>query len=346
MSRHGHSRFETRFGAEDGMTSIFPALNAETYVPHPLHSLERMWPETNCYVDLWIELLASSSLPPEAMLGFTLAQDFEGDQFTFFKVPLEDLEALYGIRVTELAIFDRLESHIETQLQRGRICLIEMDSFYMPDTHGTAYRKEHGKTTVAVNRMDMAGRQLEYFHNGGYFALEGDDFSGIFQHHLADEDLPFLPYTEFAKFPEKPVSDVERRAIALRLLASHFSRRPTQNPIKAFAEVFPAQVENVADRPFGFFHKYAFNTLRQFGANFELAASHLEWLGGERRFGEASAHALRISEVAKTVQFQLARAIARRKFDPLATALDPAVAAWEALMADLETSLAQTSEAA
>lgn len=343
---HGRSRFGMCFGAEDEMASIFPALSAETYVPHQLHASERMWPETNCYVDLWIELLASSGLPPEAMLGFTLTQDFEGDQFTFFKVPLEDLEALYGIRVTELAIFDRLESHIATQLQRGRICLIEMDSFYMPDTQGVGYRKEHGKTTVAINRMDLANRKLEYFHNGGYYALEGDDFSGIFQHHLTQDDLPFLPYTEFAKFPEKPVSDKERRAIALRLLALHFAKRPEQNPIKAFAEVFPGQVEKVADRPFGFFHKYAFNTLRQFGANFELTATHLEWLGGDKQFGEAASHALRISEVAKSVQFQLARAIARRKFEPLATVLDPAITAWDELMGALETSLSKTSEAA
>lgn len=328
------------------MTSIFPDLDATRYVPHPLHSLERMWPETNCYVDLWIELLSSRGLAPEAMLGFTLTQDFEGDQFTFFKVPLEDLEALYGIRVTELAIFDRLENHIQTQLDRGRICLIEMDSFYMPDTKGVGYRQDHGKTTVAINRMDVQNRKLEYFHNGGYFALQDDDFSGIFQHHLTDADLPFLPYTEFAKFPEFDVSEGETRQTAERLLAHHFARRPKDNPIKAFSAVFPAQVEEVAERPFGFFHKYAFNTLRQFGANFELTASHLEWLGGEARFGKAGAHALRVSEVAKSVQFQLARAIARRKFDILATALDPAIAAWDELMGELETCLAKTSEAA
>ncbi len=328
------------------MTSIFPALSAEAYLAHPLHSSERMWPETNCYVDLWIELLAASALPPEAMLGFTLAQDFEGDQFTFFKVPLEDLETLYGIRVTELAIFDRLESHVEMQLQRGRICLIEMDSFYMPDTQGVGYRKEHGKTTVAINRMDLQNRRLEYFHNAGYFALEGEDFSGIFQHHLGDDDLPFLPYTEFAKFPEHPVDDRHRREAAQRLLTQHFARRPKKNPVRAFAEVFPSQVEKVADRPFGFFHKYAFNTLRQLGANFELAASHLEWLGGDISRSGATVQALRISEVAKSVQFQLARAIARRRFDPLAAALDPAIDAWDEMMAELEGALGKASEAA
>ncbi len=328
------------------MTAIFPSLSAENYAPHPLHASDRMWPETNCYVDLWIELLASSGLPPEAMLGFTLTQDFEGDQFTFFKVPLEDLEALYGIRVTELAIFDSIENHVETQLERGRICLIEMDSFYMPDTQGVGYRKEHGKTTVAINRMDRENRRLEYFHNAGYFALEGDDYAGIFQHHLSEADAPFLPYTEFAKFSDEHMSKKHRQAVAERLLAQHFAKRPRENPIRAFAKVFPAQVEKVADRPFGYFHKYAFNTLRQFGANFELLASHLEWLGGEQRFGNAQAQALRISEVAKSVQFQLARAVTRRKFDALATVLAPAADAWDELMATLATSLDKSSEAA
>lgn len=328
------------------MTAIFPALNPDAYVPHPLHSSERMWPETNCYIDLWIEVLKSMHYPPEAMLGFTLAQDFEGDQFTFFKVPLEDLEALYGIRVTELAIFDKVEDHVLAQLGRGRICLLEMDSFYMPDTQGVGYGKEHGKTTVAINRLDVENRKLDYFHNAGLFQLEGDDFDGLFQHHLTDDQPQFLPYTEFAKLPEKRLSEKHIRTTAERLLAMHFSRRPDDNPIRAFAKVFPGQVEKIADRPFGFFHKYAFNTLRQFGANFELAASHLEWLGGERRFGNAGQQALRISEVAKSVQFQLARAVTRRKFDALVTVLDPAADAWDVMMETLGSRIDASSEAA
>ncbi|NSY49323.1 DUF1839 family protein [Agrobacterium tumefaciens] len=327
------------------MRQIFPGLDPKNYVQHPLHSSERMWPETNCYIDLLIEVLASKGLPPEAMFGFTLTQDFEGDQFTFFKVPLEDLEALYGVRATELAIFDRVENHIEAQLERGRICLIEMDSFYMPDTHGVGYRKEHGKTTIAINRLDLANRELDYFHNTGFFHLSGEDFDGLFQHHLSESEPPFLPYTEFAKFADSNPSPAHIRKTAERLLKFHFSRRPSDNPVRAFAAVFPAQVEKVADRPFGFFHKYAFNTLRQLGANFELAASHLEWLD-KSEFAEARDHALRISEVAKTVQFQLARAVTRRKFDALASVLDPAAEAWDGVMEALAAKLSNTSEAA
>lgn len=317
------------------MVAVFAGANPETYRPHALHDAERMWPETNCYVDLWIEVLNAFGTPPEAMLGFSLTQDFEGDQFTFFKVPLEDLETLYGIRCTELAIFDTVESHVATQIARGRLCLVEMDSFYMPDTRGVAYALEHGKTTVAINRLDLGNKRLDYFHNAGFFTLEGADFDGLFHLNDGPDDLPFLPYTEFAKFPENRPDEVYLRREAKRLLAAHFARRPADNPVAAFAKVFPKQVEAVADRPFGFFHKYAFNTLRQLGANFELAGTHLDWLAPDGSLADAADAARKISETAKSVQFQIARAVTRRKFDPLATALDPAVEAWDRLMASL-----------
>lgn len=321
------------------MQAVFAGLDPATHVAHALHHQERMWPETNCYVDLWIEVLSARGLPPEAMLGFTLTQDFEGDQMTFFKVPLEDLESLYGIRCTELAIFDRVESHVQQQIGRGRLCLVEMDSFYMPDTHATGYRKEHGKTTVGINRLDVENRVMDYFHNSGFYRLDGADFEGLFQLHLGQDDPPFLPYTEFAKFPAVNPSEATMRQEALRLLAWHFNRRPSANPIRAFSDAFPGQVEQLADRPFAFFHKYAFNTLRQLGANFELAASHLAWIEPEGRFGEAASAAARISEVAKSAQFQLARAVTRKKFDALAGVLMPAIDAWDQMMGSLEQKL-------
>ena len=50
------------------------------------------WPITNCYVDAWMLVLRAWGLDPLAGLGVTVAQDYEGDQFTFFKYLHEDLE--------------------------------------------------------------------------------------------------------------------------------------------------------------------------------------------------------------------------------------------------------------
>lgn len=315
------------------MTAMFPTRSATTFQPHPLHGADRAWPETNCYVDLWIEVLAAYGVAPEAMLGFTLTQDFEGDQFTFFKVPLEDLESLYGITTTELSLYDTVENHVRTQLERGRLCLVEMDSFHLPDTAGITYLIEHGKTTIGINRLDPAAKTMEYFHNAGYFALAGADYEGVFQHAI-EPGLRWIPYTEFAKFPATAPDAEAQRTEARRLLAHHLRRRPSVNPLATFAAQFGTQVEQVAERGMDFFHLYAFNTVRQFGANFELLATHLNWLDAEEYAAEAAA-AKQICDNAKTTQFMLARAVARRRFDALATALDPSVAAWEAIITGL-----------
>lgn len=317
------------------MASVIQGLNPLDYQSHALHDMERMWPETNCYSDLWIEVIAARGLMPEALFGSFVTQDFEGDQFTFFKTPLEDITDLYGIRVTELAVYNRIEDHIVAQIGRGRLCLVELDGYYLPDTAGVGYHVDHGKTTVAVNRLDLSARTMDYFHNRGFHHLSGDDFDGVFQRHLVESGGLFLPYTEFVKFPESNPEPKQVRAEALRLLNRHFRMRPAHNPVASFAAVFRTQAESMADQPFSQFHHYAFNTLRQLGANFELFASHLDWLGQGGDFQTASQHAKRLSEVSKSAQFQLARAVSRRKFDALDHVMQPAVDAWDACMTAL-----------
>ncbi|ERM02938.1 hypothetical protein Q644_14080 [Brucella intermedia 229E] len=41
------------------MQAVFPNIAPDRYTPHALHAQTRIWPETNCYVDLWIEVLAT-----------------------------------------------------------------------------------------------------------------------------------------------------------------------------------------------------------------------------------------------------------------------------------------------
>ena len=84
--------------ATTGMVSLF-GLDPATYVPHALHTPgERTYTETNCYSDILIELVHARGDEPLAVMGFTVRMDFEGDQWTFFKPPPEDLEELFGDR--------------------------------------------------------------------------------------------------------------------------------------------------------------------------------------------------------------------------------------------------------
>lgn len=302
-------------------------------VSHALHSPTRDWPQTNCYVDLWIEVVAARGFAPEAMLGFTLAQAFEGDQFTFFKPPSADLEYLYGLRVDELAIYDRLESHIEAQLARGAIVVLEVDGFYLPDTRGVSYRLRHGKTTIGVTRCDEDAARMDYFHNDGFFSLAGEDFDGVLgrlQSQRRDDAL--FPYAEFARFDESYAGAGRLHVKAQELLQRHFARRPRGNPLSAFARAFPQMWRVLEQRPPGFFNDFAFNTLRQLGANFELLGAHLDWLREDGRYGAESAECRALSAAAKALQFNIARAATRgRALEPGAT-LAQMASAYDRLM--------------
>ena len=307
--------------------------SAPAYVPHALHAADRHWPETNCYVDLWIELLHGRGLVPEALLGFTLRQDFEGDQFTFFKPPAADIDRLYGLEIHELAVYDGLERHAVLQSARGCPVLVEVDAIHLPDTAGTTYGRAHAKTTIGILALDPAARTLDYLHNAGRFALSGADYDGIF----GPATLP--PYAEFVKAGAPPLPETALRATALDLLRRHRARATRLNPILAFQEALSASADALVQRSLAVFHAYAFNTTRQLGANFELLGSHLRWLDGAADLKEAAEAAEALAQEAKTFQFQLARAFHRRAAQGLSARLDKAAGQYEAVFAALDRAL-------
>lgn len=303
-------------------------LTPETFQPHPLHTPDRCWAETNCAIDLWVEILHALGLAPEAALGFTATQDFEGDQFTFGKFSPAELQLLFGLRVRELSVYEPIERHIVHQMQRGRMCLVEVDPYFLPDTGQAAYRRQHGKTTIAPNLIDVETRRLEYFHNAGYCRLEGDDFDGALRPPMPEGEL-FRPYMEFTSLDPHPLGPELLKARAAGLYARHWASRPDNNPIRAFQEVAPEQAQGLVEAGEAAFHEFAFHNLRMLGSNFELLGAGLAWLHGpaDPRIGLCQT----IAETAKAAQFQLARAVARKRFDGFARSLDPAAQAWDRL---------------
>jgi len=308
------------------------ALEPRGYANHGLHADERTWKETNCYVDLWIELLHALGLDPRAALAFTVASDFEGDQWTFFKYPLEDLRTLWGLEVYELNIWRSLIHHIDEQVQQGRPVIVEVDSYFLPDTAGVSYQREHTKTSVAVQEIDVAGRKLGYFHGPSYFALEGRDFEGAFRLDRAGDTSVLAPYVEVVKLHamERPeAAELRKRAVAL--LAFHLKRRPATNPVARYRQRFEADVQWLKGEQLEMFHQYAFATLRQLGANFELTATFLRWLDerGEAGLAEVAPHFDAISSTAKTLMLKTARAVTSKKPVDLAPMMQAMEDAWQ-----------------
>jgi hypothetical protein len=316
------------------------ALDPANYRCHRIHGADRTWTETNCYTDLIIELLHGLGHEPIAMLPFTLAIDFEGDQWTFFKPPDTDILELYGLDIQELAIWHPAIDHVVEQVGYGRPVLIELDAFHLPDTAGTAYQRSHEKTTIGVNEIDRDAGFMGYFHNQGYFAVDGADFRQLFLLDGAPHDRILPPFTEFVK----PVSGFvipRREALVEASLAAmrrQLSRVPAENPFTRFRSRFEADLPGLLASDIEHFHKYSFATLRQFGACYELAETYLRWLGEQGVPGlEAPCAAFqRISQGAKAFQFQLARSMSRGK--PIDGApLDEMGAQWDLAIALLKS---------
>lgn len=293
-------------------------IDPASYCKHLIHGEGRDWAETNCYVDVWIELLHAMGHEPIAALPYTFGIDFEGDQWTFFKYPLADLDKLYGLDVQELNIWRNLLECIEEQIGKGRHVLVELDSYFLPDTQGTAYKLEHVKSTVAINEIDRDKKYMEYFHNQGYHKLQGEDFEQLFlnSENLDDRILP--PYVEFVKTRNRPLLNQHELAEAsLSCFKYQLENLPKDNPFLSFKERFAEDFRDLSTIDIEFFHKYSFATLRQYGVCFELCKTYLIWLE-QQNIGDINLESpikayADISESTKIFQFQLARSIARKK---------------------------------
>ena len=86
-----------------GLPEPAPQISASPrgYQSHFSHAGERIWPETNCYLDLWIETLHALGLDPVPAFACALSADHDGLHWTFLKQLPEDLRRLYGLEVTE-----------------------------------------------------------------------------------------------------------------------------------------------------------------------------------------------------------------------------------------------------
>ncbi len=322
--------------------AAIPGLDPQSYARSPLHADDRIWPEKNCYVDIWIEVLNALQLEARAVLPFVVALDFEGDQWTFFKPPHGELYELYGLDVQELTVWKPLLEHAVEHLPAGRLVSTEADAWWLPDTAGTDYRRNHVKTTIVLNAIDVEAGTLDYFHNAAYHRLAGEDFRALFRTDVP-HDPAFLPlYAEFIRTAR--CTRLAPGVLAARsrdLLERHLARRPADNPVARFTGRFAVDLPLLQARGLDYYHQWAFASLRQLGAATELAAINLRWLEEQQVLAAAPAVAdfELISTTCKALVLKGARAVnARRPLDVQA----PGVAmadAWDRAMTTLDSIL-------
>ncbi|MGH2875996.1 MAG: DUF1839 family protein [Solirubrobacteraceae bacterium] len=295
-----------------------------SYRPHPLHSTDRSYTETNCYSDIIIELLHACGCEPLAAFGHLVRMDFEGDQWTFFKPQPDDLETLFGIDIHEMQPYRPLTQQIAEQLEAGRAIIVELDSWWLPDTASTSYRTEHVKTSVVPDAIDPEGEAMNYFHSAGLFSLSGDDYRGIFRVGESD-DAVLPPYTEIVRFDAgERLHGEQLKQAALQALRRHLLRSPRSNPFERFGAQLARELPALLEGELNEFHAYAFATVRMAGSAFEVLADHVRWLFGDRT-AVAGAAMGEIVDGCKALSFRLAR---RRAFEP-EPAIEALAGAWE-----------------
>jgi len=326
---------------------VIPGLEADGYVRHMVHAEDRLWVEKNCYVDVVIEMLHALGLEPLAAMGFCAAVDFEGDNFTFFKPSHDELRTLYGVDFQELNVWRPLIEHAKHHLAEGKFISTEANSFYLPDTSGTDYRRNHVKSTIILADIDVDRRTLGYFHNAGYFKLEGEDFEKLFRIGVP-ADPTFLPlFAELIRIDrqiKRPRAELAR--MAKNILATHLSRRPTANPVEKFGQRFAKDLPWIQEQGLPFYHIWAFATIRQLGAAFELLALHLRWLAGidSPELAPAAEQFQQLSATAKTFILKAARAVNSKKpFDASAT-FEEMSRCWSQGMAILDREVGTVAE--
>ncbi|MDQ1181928.1 MULTISPECIES: DUF1839 family protein [unclassified Rhodococcus (in: high G+C Gram-positive bacteria)] len=289
--------------------------DAAQHVPHPVHRGDRIWSQTNCYVDLWIELVHALKADPIPAMAVVLSTDFDGRQWDFVKFQPEDMRALLGIRIDEMNVWKPFWQHIVENLEDGVLCTVEVDSYFLPDTDGINYHIESSKTTIVPVVVDTDVERMEYFHNSGYHVVQGEDFRRVLS---LDAPVPLPPYIERIGIDRDRLAlGATHDDIDLAVARSHVARRPRRNPVAALGDRVQADIPWIQQAGPEQFHLWSFGTLRQCGFTAELGADLARYLESRGVAGSDAAVApfLDVATGAKSVQFKMARAARGRAVD-------------------------------
>ncbi len=319
-------------------------VDVSSYIRHELHRGERDWSETNCYADVLIELLHAMDREPLAGLGFCVSSDWEANQWTFFKFPHHEVRHLYGLSIGEVNPWKSVLDQTVSDLAAGQPLLIEVDSWYLPDTAGSAYQTSHTKTTIGAIEIDVDEKRLVYAHNQSVHELFSLDFDHVFRTDGEFYEGHLPPYVESVKVRGPGLQGRELSGAAVQLLRQHIDDAPVTNPFVRFAARLPLDLANHCAGNVELFHAYGFATFRQFGACYSLAGSHLEWLVEQGEFTadrdaaqvSIAIDACRtISTTAKSLQMRAARAALAGKSFSADEQLERLIMSWDTALGAL-----------
>ena len=251
--------------------------------------------ETNCYVDVWVELLPRTRPSGPGGARLHRAQDFEGDQFTFFKFPLGGPAGPVRPRRPGTRDLRPLESpYARAAASAAGWCWSRSTAIGCP-TRRAGLPKRACEDDDAVDRHRSAQPAPRLLPQHRLSRVAGRGLRRACFRRLAATGVLF-PYAEFVKRDgarARPAAGLA--AASVELLREHLGRRARGEPDRAWRRRLPQHLEPLAERATSsYFHLYAFNLPRQLGANFEMLGSYLRlagrtWRARARRCRDAGA---------------------------------------------------------
>ena len=303
--------------------------------PHAWHQGERVWSTTNSHLDVWIELIHTLDLDPAPILMPTLCADFEGDQWTMTRLSHTDLWACYGIAVEDLFVWRPLLAHFVEQLDRGNAVIVEVDAFHLPDMAGSSYQREHLKTQIAVTGYDRNAHRLRYLHGAAGAEVDGDDLDALITAGIGSAQLaPFAQIVKLDRVDGR--TSAERAQLGIALARFHATRLPARNPVRAFGDALRSHGAWLAGGDAEHYQRWAFATLQQCGAAFELGADVCAWLASyDEPVSDAVAPLRAVSQSARVLHQRLVRVSQSGRMPDVSQTVDDMARAWDDAMAIL-----------
>ncbi len=96
--------------------------------------------------------------------------------------------------------------------------------------------------------IDRDARRLGYFHNAGYFELEGDDFDGVFRLGSYADPTVLPPYVETVRLDRMRHDPDAVVAGAVALTRAHLARRPVDDPMSRLEQRLESDAGMAAQR--------------------------------------------------------------------------------------------------
>ena len=314
----------------------------------------------------WIEVLASLGLDPHPLWPAAVALDFEGDQWTAVEPSRDELRALYGLDVHELAVWRPLAEHAIEHLAAGRALIVEVDAFWLPvdvAADDTNYRRNHATATIVLNEVDLDARRIAFFHASGYVEARGDDVAHLLGLEDDASDLEAIadwrgsrvaqvgaaavaldegrlpPHAQFIRADRRVARSTEElRMLALHHLGNHLAFRPATNPLRRFAARIVDDLPLLREYGTAYHADWASCTTRRLGGACELAARGLAWqdepAGSPLR--DAARAFERLARDAKTLDQKLGRAVASTRNADTKKLLEGMAQCWDDGMAALD----------